>query len=1157
MHATLFAIAFSLLIPTDDISGVVVDDEGNAVAGAVVIIVHPTDAEKDVATETDAEGTFKFAQIATSDSGTQFLVWKDGYAAGFHRLKQQERSFQIDLGTKHSDQIRIALQPQTMVRPVIVDPDGKPVGGAKVTPVYFGEGTDYVYRESGLPDVTATTSDDTGHVSLTGFAERGGGGGFNVDTEKFGRQRFGRDGKNPAPKKIVLSRTGALRGRIVSDDSRVTAGWQIDFRPTKQNPAQTNSETLTAVGVGGAVSVADGKFEIPHITIGTFHCDVSSKAIKKYSANVPTVEITVGKTTDIEIRLKPNRRAFGKILERNTSQPIAGVNLYVGGAQAESDKDGFFEGYVSQPPTHLTINSTPDGYVSQRFDNRVVEIKDPDASEFDLGTFTIKATTPITGVVTDEAGMPQSGVRVSASWVQINEGKTRSYRWADDAAVTDEAGRYRISNAPHDVPLLINAIGADLATKDLRKLAVDESRELNLTVSRKHTAFLLAAIHNAAGEPIPGVTAKINLGRETIEHRSMGSHSVRINGEETIASDESGIVRTPVRLPRSGKYSLTISADGYLPLTTDYQLLGGSEDEIRIGEFTLQRVRSASGTIRDAAGVPVSGVTVSAYGVPQGQRDEQPIVSVQTDASGRFSLSPLHPATTVVTVRGEGRRPTGAAIPSDNSDMSITVLKINEPIPDAQRVRIPTRRDDRIAAGRELLEKLMPELRGTNYFDAEALTLLSQVAPELVPDELAKTTNATARVKALIGLKEYEEANAQAEQISGGYSRAYARFGIIDGCDDLDLKMQMISAAMIDGKSVQEPDHRAVVLAGVAERLTAIGQHEQAHKLLMESLEQFRQLPSTEWAGFAKGVFAERLARYEFDAALALLEGMKDDDRARHVGNIAHSLAAIEPEKVEQLMADSDKTRSFITHRIRICYRMAPVDLERAERIRQGHPDYNRNFAKEHALGVMAMSLHGQDPEKAKQLLQQAWTELEATAESDRGNSQSGVYRFGVALALLNYTEMIDPDSLTDSFWRMIALYPGPRGNSWQPEKQQIEDIERQAMLVLAFGLYDHEPEMCRQIMQPAFEYWSQNEHLQDQSFYRQNATFSAMAIADPRQAAQWAVEAYKVMPAETRRLIPQPWLTIATTLCSEPGAVHDMLAKEVFHRWFIDNYDL
>ncbi|HRA88978.1 MAG TPA: carboxypeptidase-like regulatory domain-containing protein [Planctomycetaceae bacterium] len=155
MHATLFAIAFSLLIPADDISGIVVDHDGNAVAGASVIIVDPTAAEKDVATETDAEGKFTFPRNAATEPAVQLLAWKEGYAAGVHRPNRQQQWFRLDLGTKHSDQIRMVLQPQTVVQPVIVDPEGTPVAGAKVTPYYFGEGGVFVYREAGLPDKLA------------------------------------------------------------------------------------------------------------------------------------------------------------------------------------------------------------------------------------------------------------------------------------------------------------------------------------------------------------------------------------------------------------------------------------------------------------------------------------------------------------------------------------------------------------------------------------------------------------------------------------------------------------------------------------------------------------------------------------------------------------------------------------------------------------------------------------------------------------------------------------------------------------------------------------------------------------------------------------------------------------------------------------------
>jgi hypothetical protein len=450
---------------------------------------------------------------------------------------------------------------------------------------------------------------------------------------------------------------------------------------------------------------------------------------------------------------------------------------------------------------------------------------------------------------------------------------------------------------------------------------------------------------------------------------------------------------------------------------------------------------------------------------------------------------------------------------------------------------------------------MLPHVRKSGYFHSDVLELMSRVAPDKLAGELTQTKHATTIVEALVLLGEFEEANAQAEQIENSYSRGYARFKIIDACPDDQIKTQLIAAALIDAKTIQEPDRRAVVLARVAARLSASGQHDPAQALRTESLAQFQQLSDKEWAGFAKGHFAERLARYDFEAAVAMLDGMEPREKARHAGNIAHSLAAIEPEKAEQILATSDATNLVITFRIRACYRMAAVDLDRAERIRQVTKQ-SGTFAKEHTLGVMAMAIREQQPDKSRELLRQAWSELEATAGQSNGYAQGGVYRFGVALALLSYAERIDRDNLTDHFWRAIALYPGPQGRAWEPDEQQIEDLQRQSVLVLAFGLYQREPAMCRRIIEPAFAYWSNPAHLQDHSFYRKTATFTAMALADPARAGKWAIDARDLMPEQNRTLIPQPWLTVLTTLCSDRKAIHDMLGDEVFTRWTIDKYD-
>ena len=1156
----LLALAASVLTFNHDIRGTVVDENGKPVVGATVVVLHAEEASNDVTTETNAAGEFTLSRDHEGGKSTNFqlLAWKDEYAAAALQHSSSNNAFQLEAGAGAVEAFRLVMFPATEFKPVIVDPDGNPLVGAKVTPYYLGASSEYAYRESGLPDILASVSDASGQVNLKGLGAKVGGG-FFIESENFGTQRFGYQTENtPPPGKIALAPTGSLRGRIVCDDPNALEEWQIRMNSSSAEPGSSSTGVAKTSGSAEVISSADGIFNVATLPAGKYSIHAIQRAKSRYTAEAATFEVAPGKETQVELKLKLGRRAFGRILEKDTDRPIVGAKLYFGGVQAESNETGAFEGYVTQPPNYVQIHGVPDGYIKSHFDSRTIEIADPEADEFEIGTIHLQAASPVTGVVTDDNGLPQSGIAVSAMWVQTSEGKFQTFTNAHDKCVTDADGKYRLQNSSGDAALLISALGSDRATKEPTRLDPMADRVVNLTVSRANTAHLTVVIKDKTGHPIPGASARLTYSLETADRGSMGGRSVLLAGKNSIVSDVNGLFRTAVRLPRHDKYSLAISADGFLPMTTEYKQLGGTDDEMLLGEFTLERAKSATGIIIDSAGKPVSGITVSAHGIPENSRDNQPVVNVQTDESGRFNLSPLHPAESVVTVRGQSWRPTGAAIPPGDGSISITVFRTDESIPDEHRVKTPESKNIPITAGISLLKQLMPDLRNSNYFNAAALALIGRVNPERIPDELAETKDASARVQALVTLKEFEDANAHAEQIEGGYGRAYARFKIIDACHDKDLNLQLIAAALIDAKSVQQPDRRAVVLASVADRLIKIDELDQAHTLLKDSLEQFSQLPATEWAGFAKGFYAERLARFDFETALAMLDGMEPDNRARHVGNMAHALAAVDPENAEKLIADSDETRSVIAYRIRVCYRMAAVDLERAERVRQGHPVRgNDTFAKEHSLGVMAMSVLSNDQMKAQQLLNQAWTELEATTSNRNIGSQSGGYRFGVALALLSYAEKIDPDNLTDHFWRAIALYPGPQGNSWEPAKQRIEDFERQAMLVLAFGLYDREPEMCRRIMAPAFEYWSKKENLQDHAFYRKTATFTAMAMAEPRRAAQWAVDAYGMMPEESRRLIPQPWLIVAQTLCNDRQAIQDMLADEVFTRWFIDKYDL
>lgn len=1154
MFAVILVVAGTLLFEPLDINGSVVDEQGQPVAEATVVLVHSSEANKDVTVETDAEGNFTLTPVGSEERSVQLLAWKSGYDAGVLRTDYRIKSYGVEFGTNPGSQIRITLRSLIPKQIVVVDAKNTPQSNVKVIPTIVGEGSQFVYRDNGLPDLLSTTSNNNGQVDMLL-----NGGAFLAVSKGLGTQRFYLNPANAAStERVTLSDTEVLNGKVIADNPTAREGWKIVATGVADKEAsEPDSTVVKCQGVGKAVSAADGSFQIPMLAAGKYRISASHAELKKYQVNFMQIEVSAGQAVSVELQTINQRRAFGRIVREGTNEPVVGAKLYFGGVAAVSDDSGVFEGYVSKAPATVRINQAPDGYVVPSFDSRPVEIANADASEFDLGTIAIKGAATIQGIVANEDGEPQSGMTVQASWTQRSQGS--SFSFMSDSCLTDSNGNYQLLNTPGDVPVHVSAFGNEAATAEPVQLVVSAERELDLRVSPDHVAYLTAVVNDAKGQPIANAKIRFTQELRTPEHNMLGGRSVRIAGEDSLATSAAGQIRTTVRLPRAEAYSLAISADGFLPLKTDYKQLIGTGSEAKIGEFTLQQAKTAAGIVVDLAGAPVSGMKVTAHGIPEpeGRGTSQPTVIDVTGADGRFMLTPLHPATAVVTIRADGWRPGGGVIPANDGPLSITAVRVGEGIPEAQLVSVPPQQEQRIQAGTGLLDSMLPEVRKSRYFYDQLLELMARVNADKLVEELPRSSNHKAKVKALIAMQEYEEADAEAEQIKDGYGRAYARFEIIKASPDKDQKLQMIAAAMLDAKSIQQPDRRAVVVAGVADQLIAVGEHAQAEALLTDSLDQFKQLPASEWGGFAKGFFAERLARYNLDAAMALLEEMEPRSLARHSGNMAHALASLFPEQAEKIVANSDATRSVVAYRIRVCYRMAAVDLERAESVRQGHPDNQSNFAKQHSLGVMAMAVHMSDPGRAKQLLQQAWTELESAVQTKRGNSSSGVYSFGVATALANYTQKINPDGLTDAFWRTVAMYPGPQGNSWQPENQEIEDLERQAMLVLLFGLYNREPQMCQRLMEPAFEYWSKKTNLEDNDFYRKTATFAGMAVADPQRAADWAAEAHKMMPKKSRSLIPQPWVTVAQTLCNDIGQIHDMLADEVFHHWIIDKYDL
>src|SRR5262249_39362520 len=178
-----------------------------------------------------------------------------------------------------------------------------------------------------------------------------------------------------------------------------------------------------------------------------------------------------------------------------------------------------------------------------------------------------------------------------------------------------------------------------------------------------------------------------------------------------------------------------------------------------------------------------------------------------------------------------------------------------------------------------------------------------------------------------------------------------------------------------------------------------------------------------------RGAFAEELALIDLPAALDLLKDLKDAyEYDRHHGNIAHKLAGKNPaeaERVLNMLRHPNQPTLRDQWAQRVCYRMAPVDLERAKRIadRIGDP-----YHKAYALGVMAQALARSQPAVAAELLHKAFALLQAHVEAGKDHFNGFWGAASVAGCLLPVAEQIDPQLVPEFFWRALSFrWPPPR----------------------------------------------------------------------------------------------------------------------------------
>ena len=385
----------------------------------------------------------------------------------------------------------------------------------------------------------------------------------------------------------------------------------------------------------------------------------------------------------------------------------------------------------------------------------------------------------------DETGRPVSGARVTARWVHRHE----SYSTLkSDTATSDAQGRFRLRRVLADVDVSVTAQTPDRSVLEATSVHAEKPQELKLTVTPEGMVSIVGSVQGSDNNDIADAAVKVSQAAQAPNGGNYGNVPMEWNGRGEFPVKSDGSFQSPGKVPRIGKYSVTISAPGYLATETPFLSPPPSGPDLDLGVMRLTRARAAAGIVRDTSGAPVSGVKVWSWAASTDSgRARSSIATATTDQAGRFALDGLHPAAAAAIVEKEGWRRTGFALEEDAGEMTVTLLRVEEATPSEQAVH-PVTLDDsrRHAAAEKLLNTLLASQRNSNYFYGQIHSMLVRSNPAAAQAELASTTSADLRARTLAQLGEIEDALAEAEGITDPYGRAYCRFGIVDGIADPD-----------------------------------------------------------------------------------------------------------------------------------------------------------------------------------------------------------------------------------------------------------------------------------------------------------------------------------------------------------------------------------
>jgi protocatechuate 3,4-dioxygenase beta subunit len=1184
------------------ISGMVQDAGGKPVAGADVWLVTTTRGEAEIYdhARSEASGRFRLTvpgrwlgahPASRQEIGVVAYQPTTGLAvAGYSRVSVPGRS-EIVLEAKTPGQATLR----------ILGPAGEPVARAKVaatmllcdaiyTELTSGPGSGPNLKETPNGPVLGkmtiplpaelsrrfkAETDQDGRATILGVALEDIAA-VNIETSEYGTQ-ISQVGSLPAsndqsgptlPETISLAAVGKLSVRLAADGKarRHVSAVVVNSYPPNEGP---EPQTIFTYGRARVVPDEQGRFDVSALAAGTLSLIVTPANDSPLRAKLPPEsarQVKAGRQTDLEIPLVRGVRARGVVRERGSKRPLAGVEVSVGNygmntEQATTDDEGQFTcltrpGQVVAWPAVVPANYAMPS--SGAYSDSRVTVPEG-AAEFEFPPIELTPLGATRGVVVAEDGSPAAGAKLRARWFSLDSSNGQSLP-TDASFEADEQGAFKLVAVDPEQELVVEARSPAGFGRVRLKLTTLDDVQIKLPIVAADLVALRGRAIDTAGKPLAGAAIEIWRMPQVLEGQVATAEPVAFDGKAAVVTGDDGQFETPRELDRQSAYQARLALPGREPAATPW--FGAAwENKTAFGDLVVRRVATLAGRVVDRQGRPVPEAPVFQSG------DAAKRLLTTTDAEGRFRLAGAAADPTFVFVSKPGFRFFGQMVGGDDDALELAVTRSDEGV-ERPGNTLPRRlaKEERAALARRVLAPCLEE--GVSSDEGETYGILESLAaadPAALLERLEKAPPAEPFVigflkrsaaNALLA-DDLDEALAVAESIADPMFRSMAYLDAADslGDDERQRKLELLGQASVVARQIGEPAMKAIQLGQTAERLLDAGQREQATSLLREGEAIAKQLPLGAFGGYARGAFAEELAQIDLPAALELMKDLSDiNEFDRHHGNAAHELAAIDPAAAERLLGmlhSSEETRRIYEPReswgVRVCYRMAAVDLPRARRLADS---FANPFLKAQAYGVMAQAIGRRQPEAAVKLIEQAFALLEKlVSERERlgmGDAKNPnrdhfcYYLFSassLAGSLLPNVESVDPGLVPEYLWRAVSFRLPRLGG-----EEALSGADR-SNSALAMTLARYDREVAAAILNPI-------RTRQPTLLGSRDAGLRAFVLVDPKG----AVEAIQEAPGEKPDCRMRAELAQLLVLEGKP-LWHKL--QNVLALWSIDEEDL